>query len=457
MRTSALALALAFTAIATPAAANGRFPAASQLVIQRTDPTHMVLRTTFGILFSSDRGANWDWICEAAIGYSGSEDPSLGATASGAVVAGTSIGLFVSPDRGCAWNPIGGELTKEFIVDVVVRPDQLHTALVVTNKYVGQTDAGGSSYDTRLFLSSDDGATWAPQGSALDPSLLAETIEVAKSDPTRIYVSAIRSLPAADGGLGFEGLVYVSKDTGATWTKRTVPLIAGEERPLIAAVDPVNPDRLYVRTSGTGASRLLISDDAGQTYSPKFTGTGALKAFALSADGSKLYVGGEADGVNLAATGDFVFKKTSGIKADCFALDGDTLYACASDGIDHFTVGASTDDGATFTPLLHLSTVRGPLGCDPASPGGRCVETWPSVQATLGGGQAPDAGVTKAPPDQTPPPPINKKGGCACTEGDATSGSTGLALVALTLISPILRRRNPVAIRPRNPPSRGSR
>jgi MYXO-CTERM domain-containing protein len=452
LRPRSFALALALTAVAGPAAAHGRFPAASQLIVQRTDPNRLVLRTTFGILFSSDRGANWDWICEEAVGCSSSEDPSLGVTASGAIVAGMSGGLVVSPDRGCAWNHVAA-LTKEFVVDVTVRPDQLRTALAATNTYVGQNGAGTASYDSRIFVSNDDGATWVPQGTALDPSLLIEAIGIAKSDPNRLYVSAKHSLPTSDGGVSAEGVLLVSKDSGATWTRRPVPLIPGEERPQIAAVDPQNADRVYVRTSGTGAGRLLVSNDAGQTYSVRFTGTGALAAFALNADGSKLYVGGERDGVNVASTTDFVFRKTSGIKADCFALDGSTLYACGSDGIDHFTLGSSTDDGATFTPLLHLSTVRGLLACGSASPTAQCAAIWPAIQATLGGGPTPNPGPDAnvgagAETDAGVPQETPSSAMCGCRSGERGSSSSYAGLAVLVLV---------VALRLRNRPSRKSR
>src|SRR4051812_2930136 len=83
---------LASVAWSGTARANGRFPAANQLVASRTDPDFFVLRTTFGILFSHDHGTTWDWICEKAVGYGGVEDPSMGLTSTG-VIAGVFSGL----------------------------------------------------------------------------------------------------------------------------------------------------------------------------------------------------------------------------------------------------------------------------------------------------------------------------------------------------------------------------
>ena len=98
----AFALGAALVASA-PALAKGRFPAANQLVVTPGKPDALVLRTTFGVLFSNDAGKTWDWVCERAVGYGGVWDPPIAAFANGTVIAGTIDGLAVSPDHGCAW------------------------------------------------------------------------------------------------------------------------------------------------------------------------------------------------------------------------------------------------------------------------------------------------------------------------------------------------------------------
>src|SRR5258706_14268009 len=90
---ASLAAALAW---ASPARANGRFPAANQLVVAAQDPSYLILRTTFGIMFSHDRGQNWDWVCEKAVGYGGLDHPSMGITKTGRL-AGPVSGLAGSP------------------------------------------------------------------------------------------------------------------------------------------------------------------------------------------------------------------------------------------------------------------------------------------------------------------------------------------------------------------------
>ena len=80
--------------------------------------------------------------------------------------------------------------------------------------------------------------------------LVVETVEVARSDAQRLYVSAVRGEDAQR-----EGFVLTSKDRGAHWTTHKVPLDAAERTPFLAAVDPQNADRVYVRTAGPASSR----------------------------------------------------------------------------------------------------------------------------------------------------------------------------------------------------------
>src|SRR5258708_262798 len=113
---------------APPAAANGRFPAANQIVFSPTDPNRVVARTTYAILPSHDGGRTWSYLCEEALGLpqTAYQDPELGLTAGNALVAGLSMptaGLEVSTNLGCDWSCVAGPLASQSIADLVVRPD----------------------------------------------------------------------------------------------------------------------------------------------------------------------------------------------------------------------------------------------------------------------------------------------------------------------------------------------
>jgi hypothetical protein len=435
---------LVVAALTWPAAAhaNGRFPASSQLVLMPGNPSVMALRTTFGLLFSADHASSWYWTCEKAVGYGGVEDPMLGITATGTILAGMFEGLASSPDTGCSWSLVGGGLTKQVVIDLVVRPDTPSTALALTSTYAG--DGGLILFHSQLFITTDGGSTWSPHGMPIDPTLLTETVEVAASDPHRIYVTGIRG----QGAMTTASLM-VSYDDGMTWMDRPIPLdlTVPERGAYIAGVDPNTPDRVYVRTTGETSNmmtsgRLLVTANAGMAFSAAYTatvtGSSSLPGFALSADGSKVYVG-NADGLMIAPSSTMAFTKQSSIQVQCLTVSGTTLYACSNE-VSGFILGSSTDDGASWTPLLHLTTMCGPLTCPAGSSSTQCQPNWPALAASLG---APiDAGCGAA-GDAGPPPPKPAPGkGCGgCSEASQLGGSAAALAALAAILALAIRRR----------------
>jgi hypothetical protein len=152
-------------------------------------------------------------------------------------------------------------------------------------------------------------------------------------------------------------------------------------------VDPSNIERVYVRSSGIvsgGTSRLTVIDNASTT--PTFTTvqifeveaamsgemTGELLGFALSPDGSKVYVGTKEDGLWMASSSDLKFTKKSSKVVQCLATRGNELWACSA-AVSGFIAGVSTDDGATFTAKLPLiGALSGPIACTPNEAGAAC-------------------------------------------------------------------------------------
>ncbi len=136
-----------------PAWANGRLPAASQLVVAPSDPTFMALRATFGVIVSHDSGNSWYWICETATGYDAQEiqDPSLGITANNSLIVGLREGLAVSHDNECDWHYVAGPLGHTSIVDVVTRPDTPSTILALSSQASGTDDAGDTTYTSQVL------------------------------------------------------------------------------------------------------------------------------------------------------------------------------------------------------------------------------------------------------------------------------------------------------------------
>jgi hypothetical protein len=403
VRTTATAAGIAAGVLlaSTPAAANGRFPASNQIVFSPANPSVIMARTSFALLPSTDNGATWSYLCEGVLGLPATtyEDPELGFTANGALVAGMSaptLGLDVSNDLGCSWECKQGPVANQQIVDTVVRPDQPHHILALTGTY-GIVDGGSYS---QVFESADDGATWTALGVPLDPVAIVTTIDVAKSDPMRIYVSATRGF-----GPSRTASLFVSTNAGATWTERTVTgflgdQTGGEASVFIGAVDPTNADRVYLRSNASaygGESRLYATSNAGMTFTiakdfqveaAGLALVGELLGFALSPDGSQIYVGTKESGLWRANSSDMSFSSVNpNVGIQCLATrqtaTGTELWACGNEykgapgNPGNFIIGRSTDQGATFEALLPtLTSLHGIAQCgSSADAGAACGAT----------------------------------------------------------------------------------
>jgi photosystem II stability/assembly factor-like uncharacterized protein len=381
-------LGAASVLVSFPAAANGRFPLSNQIVFSQTDPNLVVVRTSYGILPSHDNGKTWGYICEDVVGISPSTlaDPAVALTHNNSLIVGLALGLNVSPDVGCNWNCIGGPLSGQSIADVAVRPDNPSSAVAVTSTYL-PSDSGVLLSSSQVFETTDDGVTWAALGVALDPHVVVDTVDVSKSDPQRLYVSGTVGFGAAR-----TAHLFVSYDKGQTWFDNQLPTNvfdpSMEDSVFIGAIDPVNPDRLYMRSDGLptgGESRLTKVDLGPDGGAAMFTTaedfdveagplgfTGELLGFALSPDGSKIYIGTKEEGLWMAQTSDLKFTKKKQFSVQCLATRGNELWACGP-AVDKFVVGKSTDDGVTFTTMLDLiGDLTGPIACKANPAGAAC-------------------------------------------------------------------------------------
>jgi MYXO-CTERM domain-containing protein len=400
--------------------ANGRFPAAGQLVVHPKDESTIAVQTTYGFITTHDGGASWAWTCEEAAFYSGILDPPIAITESGALLAGVFDGLAVSPD-GCSYGLVPGGLIDKVVVDVSVERMDPRRAIAVTSNGMS-----GNTFLTELWETGDNGATWAIAGVALPTDFLALTGDVAPSNPDRVYLSGFVPL----GGSEYQGVIERTSDRGESWQRFEVPDTAVDDGPFLAAVHPDNADLLYVRLTGI-PGRLLRSDDGGETWEEIFVGKGKLKGFAQSPDGTEITVGGDDDGLWRSSAADLAFQKVSEIGVQCLTWAASGLYACGREGLDGFTVGVSLDRGETFTPLHHLSCLDGPVSCDPATEvGALCPSAWPATAAAIqantcaGGGGGSGGGGGGEPPEDDP---------SCCTVAPGSATPSRGALFALLL------------------------
>ena len=278
---------------------NSRYPLAGQVVISPGNASTIVARSTFGMLSSSDAGKSWTWVCESAIGYFGVEDPPIAVTGDGTTLVASTIGISVSHDGGCSWRTNPGLTEARFAVDVTVQPAHPDQAFALIS---GRVDG---SYTVWLARSDDNGATFTEIEPPLPRDFVATTVEVAPTNPLRVYVSGkITSTQ--------QGAIQRSDDGGLTWTASLLD-VHGPPSIYIGAVDPLDADVIYIRTLSDVASRVIASRDAGATWKDVWSAPGDVPGMALSADGSTMALGGPMAGINIASTADWAFRQTSSV------------------------------------------------------------------------------------------------------------------------------------------------
>lgn len=435
-RLVAVAICAASVGLASrPAHANGRYPAAGLIAVDPADPDHIVVRTTYGIVSTADGGDTWTWVCERSIGFNDNEDPMVVLTANGTLLAGVSKGLSVSTDRGCGWSYVGGELADRYVLDLATEKKSQERAVAILSNGIG-----GGKYNTQVFETADNGVIWTQAGTTLPEEFWGVTVDVAPSDTSRLYASGRYGEP------DYQGIIERSDDRGKTWTRFDVTGADSQHLPFLSAIDPGDPDVLYVRLDAPEADVLVVSKDGGQSWENAFSGKGALLGFALSPDGKKVAVGGTTDGIWMAPSNTLAFTKVSDVGAKCLLWTEDTLFACADEAKQGFTVGASKNEGQTFVPLLHLHDIC-PLQCaSDTTTGKTCADQWPPLALT-GNVNACTQGSGESPATSSGSGSGTSMdgGGADCSCGVAGGGVAGggLALVAAGLSAWARRRRRP--------------
>ena len=184
------------------------------------------------------------------------------------------------------------------------------------------------------------------------------------------------------------------------------------------------------------------SDDAAETWTEILALEGQMLGFALAPDGQKVAVGLKQGGVYVASTTDHVFSRVNDTGVRCLSWAQAGLYACGNQAQDGFTVGLSTDDGATFAALYDLLEIQladCPAGTDNAE---SCPPLFSDLLDQLGGGE----GAGGAPPSTASSASVGGAStaepadGCSCRTSSADEAP--IPLVLLLGLSSLLRSRN---------------
>jgi hypothetical protein len=344
--------------VEAPAFANGRFPRAQQLVSDPRDPSRVFLRATFGILASFDGGGTWRWLCEDAIGFTGTWDPPVAVTRDGR--------LWMGLEKGLSWT-----------TDTC----NVHAVPEVAGEVVSDVSADGDALVFATSTAKKPAAIWRTSNGvvrkmgSLPDGFYVDTIDALGA---RVWLTGVRV------GEKAEPHVFRSDDSGAT-VHELHPTLPTQGRLYLAAIDPKNASRILVRQLSDKGSDLLLSEDAGATFKIALHMAGAMFGFAQSADGATVWAGsGDADeGLYRSTDRGRTFTAVAKAPIFCLHRSAQKLFTCSNPFTDHgYAIGSSTDEGTTVTPLIGFADVLGPVACD-AGAGASCGKTWTAMHATL--------------------------------------------------------------------------
>lgn len=464
MRRFAGVAALAAVALSSsPAAANGRFPATVNIRFHPTDPDFFLVPATFGLLLTKDGGASFQWVCELAIGYTGTYDPDYVIADNGDIYATTFDGLRVSRDQGCSWEPIGPPLDADKFISQIERgPD---------GRIWAATSSGG---DNNMIYVSDDGQTFRgvlgqsdyPRPKVIDPTWWLSVVTT-PADVNRVYVSAYYPDSPARA-------ILRRKTTADDTQWDDLPLDDinfGEANPFfyLVGVSPTDPDVLFGRAVAVVpplGDALYRSIDGGEHWTKVLEFQQTMNAFTILSDGQTVIAGSTRPcaGEEPSTDKGCVRISTQAGAVDTWqATESQPQMACAgqrSDGKlfacgynfapDYFAVGSS-DDAQTWDTVFRFADFVDrpgedmPLVCPSDTvQGSVCVgQQWPTtacidLQLDLPMCALSDAGPAAA--DAGGGGDGDGGGGCCRASGAAP---TGRALPALFMVLGLLwmRRR----------------
>lgn len=433
--------------------ADGAFPNSLAVLLPADRPREIILATTFGLVIAEDDGATWLYACETDASRNGRQY-SLGAAPADRLYAIADPGAVVSSDGGCSWTTAGGALEGAVVTDLF--PDPIDPARVLAVAAIGGQAAS-------VFASRDGGLTYDVPFFAPPTSATVTGVEIAASAPQTTYV-VFYQRP------GLQPKLARTDDYGTSWTTFDLGPSLGPVVPYLAAVDPVDPRKVFVRAIGTTADLmhprdlLAVSEDGGASWTTPVTVVdGTLTAFLLRRDGTPgtILLAGTRSGSGSDAPIGFRSKDGGRTFVDWpislhvrgLAERSATLFAAADFTLDGLAL-ASSDDGVTFTPRLRFGQIGGLRACAQQSCRDDCLFQASLIEfpAELCGAAPTGSGGSGGAPSASRP----SAGGCACALPRALTPDThehGAALLATagTLAVILLAHRRRRAARPRRP------
>ncbi len=436
--------ALALLATTSVALANGRAPATSTIHFQRGAEQNIVAGMTFGLLLSRDGGSSWTWMCEAAVGYGGTYDPSYSYTRAGTLFATTFNGLAAMRD-GCSFR-----LERNMECS---SPTRCRFVAADTTDAVGDFFCAASDpHDARIYRSTDDGSSFPHVASPGQNNDWWESLVVA-ADPKLVYLTGYRLSNAAPK----QFLLFVSRDGGASFepmaggaavTTRSSTVVD------IASVDPDDANAVYLTVKDDAPQHHYVytlwrSIDAGSSFAQVLSSRDS-PISAVARRNHELVAATQVDGVRVSHDrGSSWSPPLPGAPhVNCLTENSaGEVWACTLDyGTQQLpSDGAGimkTTDLAHWVKVLRYQDIVGPVACGSGTTQqDTCTrKEWCTLAQQLQ--------ITATPVDCPPPPPVpsvapptttspsaaTPKPAGGCCDGSGGGGVLALAAVVLATL-----------------------
>ena len=405
MGTRPLVLALLAASLAAPRVfADGAFPDELSVMLPESDPNSILVGTNFGLVVSSDAGASWRYVCEPFITGSINDNVRFyRGTNDGTVLATSTTGFWRTGDGGCTWTKATGSVANHFGEDLFVDPDHPSSVLVIASDSTGLVK--------EIHRSVDGGLTFT--GPKLQSANRLTGVEIAHSDPRMVYATEVQDVPVG----GNQAVLRKSLDGGETWSAPMPLNVRIGTTVSIAAVDPRDANKVYLRLSNFGANTDSIEPAANDGTlaggGVSIPGPTTFSAFLVATDGT-LLAGTASSDLYVSPPGSQAFLKQAGPHARCLGQRQGSptapIYACGDGFLDDYNLGVSQDSAQSFRPVMKFTQIAGPLTCPAVAQG--CAAQFAFLQQTLGVG-GPVGG-----PSIGPKPPA--RSGCGSAGCDAT-------------------------------------
>jgi len=366
------AFALALGLAALPASAHA--PPLGARVLS-PDEAEEVIVTNRGLVFREPATGRARLLCNEALRINTSELPNVALLGDGGLLVATSSGLRLSRDQGCSWSDVA-QMENTNTSALAADPNDANSVVIAS--YDGDVPGLRSSHDA--------GASWT----LLYPTEAGEYVHsllVAAADSATLYATVASYAP----GVAPVHSLLRTRDGGAHWRRIELPLSERDYLARAATVSPSDPALLVLYTvansPGLDGSRLLVSRDAGDTFSVALDGP-EIRGAGYGADG-KLWVAAR-DGLYGADADLEVFAQTSlASELGCVQQRAGDLLVCghyAGLGSASSGIGISTDGGSSFERWLDFERVDAAIECPAESlTSALCAKPWLDWQAEMSG------------------------------------------------------------------------